>query len=187
MYIHCVGQGKSVIVALLSVLQTLLFNQCVDISTSSKLLAKRESKEQEKFFKILNLDCGYIDGDMNEVTCKERYEKCDTIFGTPHGYHSHLLSEQSPRDPQNIRQNRQFECAILDEVDNQLIDCILESTQLQTPTPGCRPLNAILVSIWSRLRIIIAELSLIDFNYTTFDRQFLFFHSCDCVSCVHVI
>ena len=151
------GQGKSVIVALLSAVQTLLFDRRVDISTSSKLLAQRESMEQQDYFHKLSLSCGYIDGEKKENECTQVYKDSNTVFGTPHGYHGHILSEQSPRKPQNIRSGRGFECAILDEVDNMLIDCIMESTQLQTPTPGCRPLNSVLLSIWNRLCLIVAD------------------------------
>ena len=84
------GEGKSLIVAMLTVVKALQGNR-VDIVTSSPLLAERDAKEFKPFYEYFGLTV--MDNSENqpsEGTPKPCYQ-CDIVYGTASMFEADIL------------------------------------------------------------------------------------------------
>ncbi|CAF0988962.1 unnamed protein product, partial [Didymodactylos carnosus] len=137
------GEGKSIIVCMLAVYLA-LGRKKVDIITTSEVLAIRDTEEFKDFYEMFNLTCTHNCGDNLED--KTNY-LLDIVYGTVNHFAGDLLRTEFYLE--NVRQNRPYEAAIVDEVDSMFIDQSNHYTQLASLTPGMKSLAIIFRLIWS--------------------------------------
>mmetsp|Transcript_12404 Transcript_12404/g.11238 ORF Transcript_12404/g.11238 Transcript_12404/m.11238 type:complete len:331 (+) Transcript_12404:162-1154(+) len=133
------GEGKSLIMAMLAVILSLKGKK-VDIVTSSKVLAIRDSHEKTNFYSLFGLSVGH-----NCSNSKVCYNS-DIVYGDTLNYEGDILSDEYLK--LNTRRKRPFHLVIIDEVDNLFIDNRLSRTELSTKTPGMSALTPVLQIIW---------------------------------------
>eukprot|EP01084_Bolivina_argentea_P107597 192379_1 len=144
------GEGKTWIVTIFAILMYLFKNSdSIDVFTSQSLLAKDQNDSEKEIYKLFNMKNNYVD--PSKTSPKQRkliYEK-DTpiLYGTAFQYECDEL-----RKDENIRSHRQYDVCIIDEVDNLLIDNILSSVRLSSPTAGMKTFNLLFLIIWNRLK-----------------------------------
>lgn len=138
------GEGKTIIIAVIAAYHALMGNK-VDIITSSSLLAIPQSKQYEKFYSTLGLSVAHnIHSSLNY--------KCDIIYGTNNSFQADILRDEFRK--RGIRKGRTFDIAIVDEVDNMLIDENNHILMLSCTMPGMDYLGAILASIYIQIKYI---------------------------------
>jgi preprotein translocase subunit SecA len=133
------GEGKSAIISCLAAYFGLRGYK-VDIITSSKTLAERDSNKFKNFYNLLGL---------TDDNCREYEEtpyKADILYGTFLNFEGDLLDEISSN--RKIRGDRKYEIIIIDEVDNMFIDGIEGSTQLTHSSKGYQYLIPMYLSIY---------------------------------------
>ena len=133
------GEGKSAIISCLAAFYGLR-NRKIDIITSSRTLASRDSLEFKEFYQIFNLVSDFV------KDYQPRPYKADITYGTFLDFEGDLLEEISSN--KIIRGERPFDIVIIDEVDNAFIDCIQGSTQLTHSSKGYQFLIPLYVSIY---------------------------------------
>ena len=133
------GEGKSAIISCLSAYYGLR-NHKVDIITSSRTLAVRDSIEFKEFYQLFGLVVDYV------KDYQPAPYKADITYGTFLDFEGDLLNEISYNKP--IRGDRPYDIIIIDEVDNAFIDCIQGSTQLTHSSKGYQFLIPLYVSIY---------------------------------------
>ncbi|CAF1211073.1 unnamed protein product [Rotaria sp. Silwood1] len=139
------GEGKSIIVAMLAVYLSLPpLNKRVDIITTSEILAQRDVEEFGTFYKMFNLSAGHNCCNPPQIP---NYG-VDVVYGTVNHFAGDLLRRDFYLQSE-IRANRSFEAAIVDEVDSMFIDQRQHFTQLASLTPGYKAFNVILRLIYS--------------------------------------
>ncbi|CAF1204706.1 unnamed protein product [Rotaria sordida] len=140
------GEGKSIIVCMLAAyLAVGKQGKKVDIITTSEVLAIRDTEEFKDFYDMFNLTCTHNcrDGRENDKT---NYS-LDIVYGTINHFAGDLLRTEFYL--QNVRQNRPYDVAIVDEVDSMFIDQSNSYTQLASLTPGMKSLTIIFRLIWN--------------------------------------
>ena len=155
------GEGKSVIVNLITCIEYLYYNCNIDIVTSQNLLAQRDSQDQSEYYQlIIGIKCGFLDPVIHSLDPmrKKIYSNTNPIYGTAFEYEGDLLrdNEHDIRGKNNAK--RLNETCIIDEVDNQFIDDILGSIRLSSPTAGMREFNLLFIIIWNRLKLELSYL-----------------------------
>ncbi|KAK0174293.1 hypothetical protein PV327_011004, partial [Microctonus hyperodae] len=138
------GEGKTIIIAVIAAYHALMGKK-VDIITSSSLLAIPQSKQYEKFYSTLGLSV------THNIDLSSNY-KCDIIYGTNNSFQRDILRDEFRK--QQIRNKRKFDIAIVDEVDNMLIDENNHILMLSCTMPGMDYLGAILASIFIQIKYI---------------------------------
>jgi hypothetical protein len=155
------GEGKTLITVMLATCLGLVGKR-VDIVTSSKVLAIRDSKARESgtkegykgFFEMFNLkvsnncdeECEKLD--TGEEERKNRYESCSIIYGEA-GYFQRdiLLSQFFSKD---IRGGSGIgDVLILDEVDSMMIDNAAKTLYISHNITDMRHLRDIFIHIWA--------------------------------------
>ncbi|MCX6575098.1 MAG: preprotein translocase subunit SecA [Candidatus Aminicenantes bacterium] len=113
------GEGKTLVATLPAYLNS-LENKGVHIVTVNDYLAKRDTEWMGPIFKFLGLSVGTIQHDMNDYERQVAYG-CDITYGTNNEFGFDYL-----RDNMKFRRGdlvqREFNYAIVDEVDSILID-----------------------------------------------------------------
>ena len=145
------GEGKSVIVKLITAVERLYFGKCSDIVTSQNLLAERDAVDQSNFYDLaLRSPSDFLDPCLppTDTSRQEIYAK-NPIYGTSFEYIGDMLRDEK----YNVRNGRKQQTVIVDEVDNQLIDDILSSVRLSSPTAGLKEFNLLFMVIWNRLKL----------------------------------
>ena len=152
------GEGKSAIISCLSAYYGLR-NHKVDIITSSRTLAVRDSIEFKEFYQLFGLVVDYV------KDYQPAPYKADITYGTFLDFEGDILNEISYNKP--IRGDRPYDIVIIDEVDNAFIDCIQGSTQLTHSSKGYQFLIPLYVSIYLMIDLLdhlYLEQSLKSFN-----------------------
>ena len=152
------GEGKSAIISCLSAYYGLR-NHKVDIITSSRTLAVRDSIEFKEFYQLFGLVVDYV------KDYQPAPYKADIVYGTFLDFEGDILNEISYNKP--IRGDRPYDIVIIDEVDNAFIDCIQGSTQLTHSSKGYQFLIPLYVSIYLMIDLLdhfYLEESLKNFN-----------------------
>ena len=114
------GEGKTQ-VSVMSAYLNALTGKGVHIITVNDYLAKRDSEWMGKIFKFLNLTVGCLD--ITEPGSEERrtaYE-CDIVYGTNNEFGFDYLRDNMASSADGLVQ-RELNYAIIDEVDNILVD-----------------------------------------------------------------
>jgi len=114
------GEGKT-LVATLPVYLNALEGKGVHLVTVNDYLAQRDAEWMGEIYKYLGLTVGVI---LNTMTPEERREKynCDITYGTNNEFGFDYLRDNMAGSPEDIVQTRGHHYAIVDEVDNILID-----------------------------------------------------------------
>lgn len=152
------GEGKSLIIAMLAVLQVLKGKK-VDVITTSEVLAMREvgdkasrrTGERKSFYELF---CCTVSHNINPVWTPGKVAVCyeaDVVYGTANSFQGDVLHHEYSL--LEMRGNRRFaeSCAIIDEVDSMFVDEFAHSTYLTSSQPGFKKLNIVLIRIWHEL------------------------------------
>ena len=139
------GEGKTAIISCLAAFYGLR-NHKVDIITSSRTLAVRDSSEFKEFYQTFNLIVDFVNG------YRPAPYKADITYGTFLDYEGDLLDEISSN--KSIRGDRPYDIIIIDEVDNAFIDCIQGSTQLTHSSKGYQFLLPLYVAIYLMMDLL---------------------------------
>ncbi len=113
------GEGKTLVATLPAYLNSLA-GKGVHVVTVNDYLAKRDSEWMGKIYKFLGLSVGVIQHEMDDQQRKQAYG-CDVTYGTNNEFGFDYLRDNMKFDVQTLSQ-REFNFAIVDEVDSILID-----------------------------------------------------------------
>ncbi len=113
------GEGKT-LVAVLPAYLNALTGEGVHVVTVNDYLAERDSKWMAKVFEFLGLSVGCILHHMGDDVRKQQYN-CDITYATNNELGFDYLRDNLKNDSKEICQ-RKLHCAIVDEIDNILID-----------------------------------------------------------------
>lgn len=151
------GEGKSLIVAMLAIVQALVGGPGVDVITSSPVLAARDAQQEAPLFALcgLTVACNWkspVAVAHVERQAKEISEPCyaaDVVYGAMGDFQGDLFREEYLGQP--TRGARPYRVLIVDEVDDPLIDGLAHRTQLNAMQPAMDHLLPLLVALWHRL------------------------------------
>ncbi|MEN8152977.1 MAG: preprotein translocase subunit SecA [Acidobacteriota bacterium] len=113
------GEGKTLVATLAAYLNS-LEGKGVHIVTVNDYLAERDSKWMGKIYEFLGLTVGVIRHGVDDTERKEAYN-CDITYGTNNEFGFDYLRDNMKFEVENLSQ-REFNFAIIDEVDSILID-----------------------------------------------------------------
>tara|TARA_B100000989_G_scaffold258070_1_gene207829 strand:+ start:874 stop:3423 length:2550 start_codon:yes stop_codon:yes gene_type:complete len=113
------GEGKTLVATLPAYLNS-LDGKSVHIITVNDYLAKRDAEWMGRVFEKLGMKTGYITNDLNDQQRKVAYE-ADITYGTNNEFGFDYLRDNMKYSKNDIVQ-RDFNFAIVDEVDSILID-----------------------------------------------------------------
>ena len=75
------GEGKSLMVVMLAIINYFLNDFSIDVLTSSPILAEREGEEQKKLYELMDCDCEGINKEKDEeVDIAEIAQKYEVLF-----------------------------------------------------------------------------------------------------------
>ena len=132
------GEGKTIIISFLAVIKAFQGNK-VDILTSSSVLAERDANEMRLFYNYFGLSVDHCNKDFAETfrntyleDYKERPEcfgcyKADIVYGDPLSFEGDILRTNF-MGLVGRGNKRDFDCIIIDEIDNICIDNIKNIT-----------------------------------------------------------
>ena len=113
------GEGKTLVATLAAYLNA-LEGKGVHIVTVNDYLAKRDAEWMGGIYTFLGLSVGTIQHDMDEAMRKQSYN-CDITYGTNNEFGFDYLRDNMKFEVDSLVQ-REFNFAIVDEVDSILID-----------------------------------------------------------------
>jgi len=113
------GEGKT-LVATLPVYLNALTGKGVHLVTVNDYLARRDAQWMGELYRFLGLTVGSILHEMDDAARREAYA-CDVTYGTNNEFGFDYLRDNMKFDVQDFCQ-REFNYAIVDEVDSILID-----------------------------------------------------------------
>ena len=146
------GEGKSLIISFLAVFMNLVYKKKVDILTSSIVLAERDCLLYQNFYKLFDIKADFcrenLDSEKNN-TCKACYNT-DILYGDCLNFEADILRANFLGAP-GRKIDRDFECIIIDEIDNICIDNIKNITELLDDFPGYKSLEYIYIFIYCEL------------------------------------
>lgn len=115
------GEGKT-LVAVAPLYLNALAGRGVHLITVNDYLARRDSEWMTPIFNFLDLTVGCLDKtEPNTLERRQQYE-ADITYGTNHEYGFDYLRDNMVTSPDQVVQQRGHFYAIVDEVDNILID-----------------------------------------------------------------
>ncbi|MEN8222334.1 MAG: preprotein translocase subunit SecA [Acidobacteriota bacterium] len=113
------GEGKTLVATLAAYLNA-LDEKGVHVVTVNDYLASRDSEWMGRIYRFLGLSVGVIKHGLNDEERKEAYN-CDITYGTNNEFGFDYLRDNMKFEVENLCQ-RDFNFAIIDEVDSILID-----------------------------------------------------------------
>jgi len=113
------GEGKTLVATLPTYLNA-LSGKGVHIVTVNDYLALRDSEWMGQIYRYLGLTVGVIQNQMTNAERREMYE-CDITFGTANEFGFDYLRDNMAQQAED-RVHRNYNYAIIDEVDSILID-----------------------------------------------------------------
>ena len=113
------GEGKT-LVATMPVYLNALEGKGVHLVTVNDYLARRDSDWMGQIYKYLGLTVGVIQNQMTNAERREMYQ-CDITFGTANEFGFDYLRDNMAQTAED-RVHRNYNYAIIDEVDSILID-----------------------------------------------------------------
>ena len=155
------GEGKTIIISFLAVIKAFQGNK-VDILTSSSVLAKRDANEMRDFYNYFGLTVDYCNRDYEETfrnTYLEDYRqkpecfgcyKADIVYGDSLSFEGDILRTNF-MGLVGRGYKRNFDCIIIDEIDNICIDNIKNITELLDNFHGYKFLEYIYLFIYREL------------------------------------
>ena len=145
------GEGKSLIITLLSTIKAFTGHK-VDILTSSPILAERDAKNMENFYKFFDISVDFCREKANiskENECYEFYD-ADIVYGDSLNFESDILKTDF-MDLVGRGYKRGFDCIIIDEIDNICLDNIKNRTELIDKFKGYKYLDYFHLIIYEEL------------------------------------
>jgi preprotein translocase subunit SecA len=127
------GEGKTLVATLPAYLNS-LEGKGVHIVTVNDYLAGRDADWMGKIYRFMGLSVGVIQHDMDETQRKIAYN-CDITYGTNNEFGFDYLRDNMKFDAETLVQ-REFNYAIVDEVDSILIDEARTPLIISGPTEG---------------------------------------------------
>jgi preprotein translocase subunit SecA len=115
------GEGKT-LVAVLPLYLNALAGQGVHLVTVNDYLARRDSEWMGKIFEFLGMTVGCLDKTEPGTPERRAQYECDITYGTNHEFGFDYLRDNMSTEVDQIVQRRGHFYAIIDEVDNILID-----------------------------------------------------------------
>ncbi len=154
------GEGKSLIIAFLSVYIALKQKKKVDILTSSPILAQRDAFLFKEFYGRFNLSVSYTSNHNDEIKSKKYFSdscykcyKSSIVYGDALSFEGDLL-RSSFLGIKGRGEERKFECIIIDEIDNIALDNLKNTTELLDSFHGYKFLEYIYLFIYTTLKKI---------------------------------
>ncbi len=114
------GEGKT-LVATMPLYLNALEGKGAHLVTVNDYLAQRDGEWMGEIYKFLGLTVGIILNEMDSTQRREAYN-CDITYGTNNEFGFDYLRDNMAVYPEDIVQVREHNYAIVDEVDNILID-----------------------------------------------------------------
>ena len=148
------GEGKTLVATLPAYLNSLT-GQSVHIVTVNDYLAKRDALWMGKIFEKLGLRTGFITNSLDDEQRKLAYS-CDVTYGTNNEFGFDYLRDNMKFSKEQIVQ-RDFNFAIVDEVDSILID------EARTPLVISGPAEAS-SDLYKKINSIISSLNAEDYE-----------------------
>ena len=146
------GEGKSIIIAFLATIKA-FSGKKVDILTSSPVLAERDSKKMADFYEIFGLKVDYCremkNNEMEQGVNVYPYYNADICYGDELSFEGDILRSEFLGLPG--RGKRQFDCIIIDEIDNICLDNIKNMTELVDNFKGYKYLEYFYLFIFNEL------------------------------------
>ena len=162
------GEGKTRIVAVLAAIKCLQ-GMKVDVITSSEELAKIQSEELKDFYAFFDLKMGcnanlrFIDyaygrlrkyrkliaSTLGALGIFQPVYECDVIYGSASNFEADILRDEFHME--GVRCGRQCEFALVDEVDNMMIDGREQMLRLSSSAPSAFHLLPIKAIIWNQI------------------------------------
>ena len=169
------GEGKTIIISFLAILKAFQGNK-VDILTSSSVLAERDAKEMKQFYNYFDLSVDFCNRDFQETfrntfieEVKEKQEcfgcyNANIVYGDPLSFEGDILRTNF-MGLVGRGNKRNFDCIIIDEIDNICIDNIKNITELLDNFHGYKFLEYIYLFIYNEIVKIDREiLEKVDYN-----------------------
>ena len=162
------GEGKTRIVSILAVMKCLQGVK-VGVITSSEELAKIQSEELKEFYEFFDLKvacnadlspANYIydqrrkNGDLimnifKKLGVFQPVYECDVIYGSADDFEADILRDEFNKN--GVRCDRRCEFALVDEVDNMMIDGRQHTLRLSSSIPSVFHLLPIKGIIWNQI------------------------------------
>jgi hypothetical protein len=137
------GEGKTIIVAVFAALKVIVGHQ-VDVVTSSRVLAIRDSEEQQEFYNLLGISAAHnIDGTTTAAGGKKCYQ-ADVVYGDM----LYLVGDTLRDITYNVKEGRSFDILLVDEADSLFIDNTDMMVQLASAMPGFDMFKAVQLYSW---------------------------------------
>ncbi|MCX6583279.1 MAG: preprotein translocase subunit SecA [Candidatus Aminicenantes bacterium] len=128
------GEGKTLVATLAAYLNA-LSGKGVHIVTVNDYLAGRDSEWMGKIYKFLGLSVGVIQHGLDDRERQIAYN-CDITYGTNNEFGFDYLRDNMKFDADSLVIQREFNFAIVDEVDSILIDEARTPLIISGPTEG---------------------------------------------------
>lgn len=144
------GEGKSLIISFLAAYLNIVENKKIDILTSSIILAERDYNLYKDFYEIFDIKSDYC---RQNTDNKNQYKICysaDIVYGDCLNFEADILRSNFLGAP-GRKADRNFDCIIIDEIDNICIDNIKNLTELLDDFPGYKLMEYIYIYIYNLL------------------------------------
>ena len=151
------GEGKTIIISFLAVIKAFQGKK-VDILTSSLVLAERDANEMRIFYNYFGFSVDYCKDKNNKENknnnnknkeCLDCY-KADIVYGDCLSFESDIL-QTNFMGTVGRGNKRNFDCVIIDEIDNICLDNIKNITELLDNFHGYKFLEYIYFFIYNEL------------------------------------
>jgi preprotein translocase subunit SecA len=155
------GEGKSIIICILAIINALK-HEYVNVITSSSVLAERDAKNNEKLYKIFGLTCSSNNEKSVYIKGPRPCYKSNIVYGDISQFQFDTLRDDySDLDTLG---DRKCEIAIIDEVDVMLIDDTSKIAKLASTIAGLNHFHAVYTLLWCNLMAVKGKLLQIDEN-----------------------
>ena len=146
------GEGKSLIITFLATIKA-FSGYKIDILTSSPVLAERDAKKMANFYDLFDIKVDYCREIKNNETQEDKneypYYKADICYGNELIFEGDIL--RSEFLGLSGRGKREFDCIIIDEIDNICLDNIKNMTELMDNFKGYKYLEYFYLYIFNEL------------------------------------
>ena len=144
------GEGKSLIISFLAAFMNLVHKKKIDILTSSIILAQRDCFLYKNFYNIFKISTDFCRDNLDSEIKNKICYYADILYGYCLNFEADILRANFLGVP-GRKNERGFDCIIIDEIDNICIDNIKNITELLDDFPGYKSLEYIYIYIYCLL------------------------------------
>ena len=144
------GEGKSLIISFLAAFMNLVHKKKIDILTSSIILAQRDCLLYKNFYNIFDVSTDFCRDNLDSEKKNKICYDADILYGDCLNFEADILRAIFLGAP-GRKNERGFDCIIIDEIDNICIDNIKNITELLDDFPGYKSLEFIYIYIYCLL------------------------------------